>query len=549
MTDPNTDPKDKKPMNTTDKKKHMGIGKKSIITIILFMLLINTLMCLSGSLVFDKAIEKIYNERGYVVANIILQQIDHDKIAEYARTWTEDSYYNEMSEYLQMIQECSDAAYIYIGVPYEDKTIKYIYDSGSEMGFVDPISAPFEKIWRSYTEGVRPDDYLVRHSQYGFLTSSCLPIKDSSGSTAALLFVDTNMDVILSTLHRYVLTVSCIAMVLLIVFSTLNWYFMNKYFIDPIMAIRKNVLHFASNNAENDNTLERVRTRDELEELAVSVNKMENDIARYIEEIRTVTAEKERIGAELDVARQIQADMLPGLFPPYPDRKEFDIYASMTPAKEVGGDFYDFFFIDHDHIAIIIADVSGKGVPAALFMVIAKTLIKYRSLTEDVISPAAILKDVNGRLCEGNEAGFFVTVWLGIIEISTGKGIASNAGHERPAVRRKQGSYDYVINKHSPAVAAMEDTVFTEHEFKLEPGDSFFIYTDGVLEATNADVKMFGPEQLLDALNELPDADAETLLKNVKNKIDGFVGDAPQFDDITMLEFRYFGEASLDSLG
>ena len=528
-------------MNKTDNKKHMGIGKKSIITIIFLMLLINTLMCISGSFVFDRAIERMYNERGYVVANIILQQIDHDKIAEYANTWEADSYYDEMSEYLRMIQECSDAAYIYIGVPYEDKTIKYIYDSGSEIGFEDPISAPFDEIWRSYTEGIKPDDYLIRHSQYGYLTSSCLPIKDSSGSTVALLFVDTNMEVILSTLHRYVLTISCIALIVLIVFSALNWYFMNRYLINPLLVIRRNVLHFATNNARNDNTLERIRTRDELEELAVSVNKMENDIAQYIEEIRTVTAEKERIGAELDVARQIQADMLPGMFPPYPDRKEFDIYASMTPAKEVGGDFYDFFFIDHDHIAIVIADVSGKGVPAALFMVIAKTLIKYRSLTGDTISPASILKDVNSRLCEGNEAGFFVTVWLGIIEISTGKGIASNAGHENPAVRRKQGSYDFVINKHSPAVAAMEDTIFTEHEFRLEPGDSFFVYTDGVLEATNTGMDMFGSKQLLDALNELPDTDAEGLLKNVKKNIDMFVGDAPQFDDITMLEFRYFG--------
>ena len=227
------------------------------------------------------------------------------------------------------------------------------------------------------------------------------------------------------------------------------------------------------------------------------------------------------------------------IFPPFPDRTEFDIYATMDPAKEVGGDFYDFFLIDDDHLALVMADVSGKGVPAALFMVIAKTLIKNRALMGG--SPGEILAYVNDQLCEGNDAGLFVTVWLAILEISTGKGMAANAGHEHPALRRGDGTYELVKYRHSPAVATLEGIRFREHEFQLEPGDSLFVYTDGVAEATDANNELFGEERTLAALNRDPAASPKDLLANVKEGIDTFVGDAMQFDDITMLGLHYFG--------
>jgi|GEM_PF-1232609 len=249
--------------------------------------------------------------------------------------------------------------------------------------------------------------------------------------------------------------------------------------------------------------------------------------------------EKQRIGAELNVATQIQADMLPRIFPAFPERSEFDLFASMHPAKEVGGDFYDFFLVDDDHIALVMADVSGKGVPAALFMVIAKTLIKNQAQLGK--SPAEILKNVNEQLCEGNEAELFVTVWLAIIEISTGRGVAANAGHEHPTIRRADGLYELVEYRHSPAVATMEGIRFREHSFELHPGDRLFVYTDGVPEATDAHDVLFGNERMLAALNSDPEAAPEQLLRNVRAAIDAFVGDAPQFDDITMLGFSYFG--------
>ncbi len=282
-----------------------------------------------------------------------------------------------------------------------------------------------------------------------------------------------------------------------------------------------------------------VKSSDEVGQLATRFNEMQDNLRDYLENIKRVTAEKERIGAELSVATQIQADMLPRIFPPFPDRKEFDIYATMTPAKEVGGDFYDMFLVDDNHLALVIADVSGKGVPAALFMVIAKTLIKDRA--QMGVSPSEVLSLVNEQLCEGNEAELFVTVWLAIIEISTGKGLAVNAGHEHPALKHKDGQWELVQYKHSPAVATMEGMKFKQHEFTLNPGDYLYVYTDGVTEATNAKNELFGNDRLLASLNREPNATPNKLLKNVKEDIDSFVADAPQFDDITMMGIAWYG--------
>ena len=281
------------------------------------------------------------------------------------------------------------------------------------------------------------------------------------------------------------------------------------------------------------------RTKDEIEVLAKSFATLSGRTVEYIKQITRITAEKERIGAELNVAAKIQADMLPRIFPPYPNTKEFDLFASMTPAKEVGGDFYDFFMIDDNHIALVMADVSGKGVPAALFMVIAKTLIKDRTLQGG--TPSEILEDVNAQLCEGNEASLFVTVWLAIIDLKTGEGMAANAGHEHPALKSKGGEFHLVEYRHSPAVAVMEGMKFREHSFKLEPGDTVFVYTDGVPEATDRNNKLFGTDRMLEALNKDPEANPETILKNVSEGINAFIGDAEQFDDTTMLSFHYKG--------
>lgn len=282
------------------------------------------------------------------------------------------------------------------------------------------------------------------------------------------------------------------------------------------------------------------RTGDEIEVLAESFAKQSARMVLYIDQIKKVTAEKERIDAELDMASKIQASQLPRLCPPVSDRKEFRLAASMNPAKEVGGDFYDFFMIDEDHIGLVIADVSGKGVPAALLMMVARVLIKNG--LQNGMPPAEALENANNLICENNEEDFFVTVWAASLELSTGKGFAVNAGHEHPALRKAGGDYELEIYKHSMPVGTMQGLKFKQHEFQLSPGDSFFVYTDGVAEATNKDNELYGPERMIKALNREPDAEPEQVLKNMMDDINRFVDGAEQFDDITMLFLRYHGE-------
>ena len=281
------------------------------------------------------------------------------------------------------------------------------------------------------------------------------------------------------------------------------------------------------------------RTGDEIEVLAESFAALSSKTLQYVDQVKRVTAEKERIGAELTMANAIQRSQLPRLFPPFPNRHEFNLFATMKPAKEVGGDFYDFFMVDHDHVALVMADVSGKGVPAALFMMVTRMLIKSRIQSGE--SPSEALTNVNRQLCESNELGFFVTAWLAVLEISTGKGVAVNAGHEHPALRRSDGQYELVLYRHSLALAALDGVQFKQHEFQLYPGDSFFVYTDGVTEATSSEKELFGTDRMLEALNKAPDAEPEEILANVMGEINRFMDGEDQFDDITMLCLKYNG--------
>ena len=292
-------------------------------------------------------------------------------------------------------------------------------------------------------------------------------------------------------------------------------------------------------------------TGDEIEVLARSFEDMSVKMQGYVTEIVDITSEKQRLETELSVASQIQENMLPTHFPPFPDRNEFNLYAVMDPAREVGGDFYDFFLIDDDHLAVVVADVSGKGVPAALFMVISKTLIKNVTLSGVYTSPAEILKDVNNRLCEGNEDNMFVTAWLGILTISDGSLVSSCAGHEYPVFYHKSEGFILEKDPHGLAMGGMEDVRYRDTKWMMNPGDLLFLYTDGVPEANNSAHELFGNERMLaslekslDELGQNQEADGMDLylfLRVVREQIDDFVGETPQFDDLTMLCLEYRG--------
>ena len=313
---------------------------------------------------------------------------------------------------------------------------------------------------------------------------------------------------------------------------------LGKRIVKPLNTITKRIAAFSRTNMEfkmEDDYL----TGDEVEELARSFADISHKTVEYLEEVKRVTAEKERIGAELSLATQIQVAMLPHIIPAFPDRKDFDVIGSMDPAKEVGGDFFDYFLIDDDHLGLVIADVSGKGVPAALFMMASKIILQSVAMLGG--SPGEILTKTNQAICSNNEAQMFVTVWVGILELSTGKLTCSNAGHEYPVFKKPGGSFELYKDRHGFVIGGMEGTKYREYEIYLEPGAKLFVYTDGVPEATDADQQLFGTDRMVEALNMDPDAEPMDVLKNVRRAVDAFVKEAEQFDDLTMLCLEYKG--------
>ena len=443
-------------------------------------------------------------------------------------------------------RELQGAKYAYLTSIMDDSGI-YLCDPDeplTSLGMIAKNAAEFG----SYTSNVHIDP-TVSYTDFGWLCSAYDPVIDSKGNAVCLVGVDIDMTDVMNARQRFLFSLISFSAVVLLVAMAFTLWMLTRTVTRPLRMLSEATDEFADPTVEYSQKSVislPIRTNDEIGDLYRKTCSMQVNLLDYMDNLTKMTAEKEQISAELNVATQIQADMLPRIFPAFPTRKEFDIYAVMEPAKEVGGDFYDFFLVDDDHLAMVVADVSGKGVPAALFMVIAKTLIKNRAQMGS--SPEEVLKNVNNQLCEGNDAELFVTVWMGILEISTGKGWAVNAGHEHPVIRRGDGPYELVRYKHSPAVAVMQGLNFRQHEFQLNPGDALFVYTDGVPEATSASKELFGDERMLRVLNAHKGASPEELLPAMHREIDAFVGDAPQFDDITMLMLEYKGPEKMEEL-
>lgn len=285
----------------------------------------------------------------------------------------------------------------------------------------------------------------------------------------------------------------------------------------------------------NLNEVVDVRSNQEFASLSDDINATVNTLKRYIAEAAA------RIDKELEFAKSIQSSALPNVFP---ERDDFEIYCFMKTAKEVGGDFYDFYFTNDKTLNFMIADVSGKGIPAAMFMMRAKSVL--RSQTERGLSVDDTFTSGNDELCTGNDAGMFVTAWQGTLDLTDGTVYFANAGHNLPAVKRKNGKYEFLKQKVNLVLAGMEGIPYSLNEMKLEPGDTIFLYTDGVTEATNAENVLFGDDRLLEVLNAKEYSTTEEVCLAVQAAIDGFVKEADQFDDITMVCLTYKGPSDTE---
>ena len=352
------------------------------------------------------------------------------------------------------------------------------------------------------------------------------------GKTRAILGVVYDWNDFNDSLLMTVVKTTCISAGALVLFLILLQIIIYRRATAPVSVIQQTVREYKQDKDSEKvvSAMGRIKVRNELGLLSQDISELAKEIDYYTADNVRLAAEKERVAAELDMAKKIQADQLPSDFP---DRKEFDIYASMTPAKEVGGDFYDLFFVDDDHLALVIADVSGKGVPAALFMMMSKNII--HNLASMGLSPKEVMESANRTICANNKQRMFVTVWLGILEISTGTVTAVNAGHEIPMICQPGGEFELFEEPHGVMVGVFSKAEYEQYEFVLKKGGSLFVYTDGVAEATNANDEMFRTDRLLTALNEHKGGTQKQLLESVQREVERFAGDAEQSDDLTML--------------
>lgn len=502
-------------------------------------------------------LEDMYAQRIISGSKSVATLLDKDDIKAIISPGGEKSEaYKRVENMLNEIKRDSNVTYLSLVIPDEDSVTFYIDSCVEEMGddpegklaygtdilYTDAANGKedlqkYYQIWELYLQNKGTEEPLVTDNSYGYNYTAVAPILDENGKAIAEIQYILDMQSVRNHLNSFLRDMLIISLVIISAALLIYMLGMEKIVLNPV----KKLAHFTGNIIQEGRFEKQkieISTGDEIEELGGAVNVMIEKLEEYIENLTAVMSEKERIGAELGVATHIQSSMLPCIFPAFPDRNEIDIYATMTPAKEVGGDFYDFFMVDDRHLAIIMADVSGKGVPAALFMVIGKTLIKDHTVPGRNLGE--VFTEVNNILCESNDNGMFITAFEGVLDLVTGEFRYVNAGHERPFIYRKGKGYEEYKTRVGFVLAGMENIKYKEQVIQLEVGDKIFQYTDGVTEATDKDNQLYGMDRLNSVLNlKCTACSPEETLKLVKEDIDAFVGGADQFDDITMLCLEY----------
>lgn len=526
--------------------------------IVIMLMVFSIIVSIIGYISFTNSFKKEYDETTYHMTDTATNLVDPTRIDYYLKTNGQSNDYKRSKRYLDSYCLKMNVSIVYvIKVDTSDYgRFTSVFNSVGadtpytpwEIGYQqETTNAEYVRIYKDMYENGLTHGTVYRFSDLRGAPphiTSLVPIK-AHDKVTAIMCIQRPMKEIRQVRFKFLAEILTAAVILGVFVSFLASDFIRKQIINPIRCIASEATRFANEN-KRGHLPEQFARIGEISDLANSVYKMETDTLRYIDDITEITAEKQRIGTELSVASQIQENSIPNVFPAFPDRTEFDIFASMTPAKEVGGDFYNYLLIDDDHLAFMIGDASGKGIPAALFMMVTNIIVSNRAQMGD--KPGQILTETNNRIYEHNQADMFVTLWLGILEISTGKVTFANAGHDDAAVYRKGGEFEYFKSKHGLVVGAMPDIVYKDFEIQLNEGDKIFLYTDGVTEATNAERKMFSLDRTLLELNKMKEASPQGIIEGIKNSVNEFVGDAPQFDDLTVLCLEYKGAENAKTL-
>lgn len=501
-----------------------------------------------GILKFSDAFDAEYSNTTYHIADTAASLVNGDHIEEYlAGEQTEEyartrrilnAYCNRMNVSLVYVIKVDQSDYesfvsVFNAV---DNSVDNSHYEEWELGHPrETTNDEYREAYREIYENESPFEIIYRLNPGQGLRphiTMIVPIDNDEGKVSALLCVQRPISELASVILSFVSYIIIASLVLVLVVAQFVVRFLRKWVVKPIRKISIEATRFAKENTKGEE-LGDVSKFEEIYNLSRSIDKMETDMVNYIDNLTTVTAERERIGTELNFAKQIQFSSLPTKFPAFPDREEFDVYAYMKPAKEVGGDFYNFVLVDDDHLAVWIGDVSDKGVPAALFMMSINIMINIRTSMGG--TPAEIMAFVNDNICEHNGENMFITIWLGILEISTGRLTFVNAGHEDIAVYHKGGEFELYKTKHNIAVGIQSGMVYKDFEMQLGKGDRIFIYTDGVPEATDPYNMLFTTDRMINALNERKDGSPQEFLEIVYTRVKEFVGDRTQFDDLTMV--------------
>ncbi len=548
------------------KRKKNRIGRKLISVLFLFVLII-ILLLLTGSYIFhSREVDNLYQDRIDRVTRAISTLVDGDFVANLADAIYSEEFQKVHEKAIQNKDESLLVDYLKekgLYTDYERYTgilqrmlasmgVEDIYvldlNGNGDISFLNPsesISDLGSPKGESSLQGVTSNIEImptIEKKDEGWQCYGTKPIPDSAGNIVAVAGADLNMNEDFNRRHRFLIIMIVQSLVILVAAAIAGALYIKKVISDPLSNLARDTASFGASD-EDDLQSEVVQIPgprdDEIGDLYQDIQSMQLGIIRYMENLKSVTSEQERLETELDIANRIQASMLPNSFPAFPERNEFDIYALMKPAKAVAGDFYDFFLVDDDHLAIVIADVSGKGIPAALFMMMSKSVIS--NIAKQNVSPDKILERANERICVHNDENMFVTVWLGILTISTGHIVAANAGHEFPALQKEDGSFELYHDRHGFVIGGMAGVHYKNYEFDLHKDEILFLYTDGVPDATTQEGERFGTDRMVEALNHHPDPNPRDLVHYMLRTVDDFDGDVPQFDDITMLALRYNG--------
>ena len=539
------------------KKKNLwnNIVFKTIFTLVVLLVVYTLIVCIIGYRDVSLALMNQYEDHAFRTAGVAARFVNPDKIDEYMESGGEGEEYETVWTRLSSICNSSGSTFIYVILPDRSdyKHITFLFSTMNqsrnytqyEFGYVrETTNEEYEQKYRRICVEKSARELVIRDKGYIETDphiTAMIPLISSDGECKAILCVQYQMDEIVGVRNSYVrkvcLTMAITSLIIIIALSLR----LNHSLLKPVRVITAEATRFASENVQAGQKLRStIRNKDDIGYLAEAIDQMEEQIHDYVSNLTRVTAEKERISTEMSLASRIQKDMLPNIFPAFPDRDDFDIFATMDPAREIGGDFYNFFLIDNTHLCVVIADVSGKGVPAALFMMAATIVLVDNARMGK--TPSQVLRSANEAICSTNREEMFVTVWLGILDLETGMLTASNAGHEYPVMKHPGGGFELIRDPHGFVVGGMEDIEYNDYELIMEPGSKLFVYTDGVPEAATRDDRLFGTDRMLEAMNADPDADPVTLLQNVKAAVNDFVADAEQFDDMTMLCLEYKGK-------